>query len=54
MTQFFEITGKFDRESDCQKLLYAPLPQQLTHRETTLYRVEYEGDEAALGIFDGI
>jgi hypothetical protein len=51
VTQFFEIIGKFDRESDCQKLLYAPLPQRLTYRETTVYRVDYEGDEAALKAF---
>lgn len=53
MTQYFEILGKFDRESDCQKLLYAPLPHPLTHRETTLYRIDYEGDEASLTSFVG-
>lgn len=51
MTQFFEILGKFDRESDCQKLLYAPLPHKLTYRETTLYRVDFEGDTSALETF---
>ena len=53
MTQSFEILGKFDRESDCQKLLYAPLPQPLTYRETTVYRMEYEGDESAVKEFVG-
>ena len=43
----FEILGKLDHESDCQKLLYAPLPNHLTYRETQCYRVEHEGDAAA-------
>ena len=30
MTRSFEILGRFDHESDCQKLLYAPLSQRLT------------------------
>lgn len=51
MTQSFEILGKFDRESDCQKLLYAPLSQKLTYRETQLYKVDFEGDTAALEAF---
>lgn len=51
MTQSFEILGKFDHESDCQKLLYAPLAQKLTFRETNLYKVDYEGDAAALEAF---
>jgi len=51
MTQSFEILGKFDHESDCQKLLYAPLTQKLTFRETNLYKVDYEGDAAALQAF---
>lgn len=51
MTRSFEILGRFDHESDCQKLLYAPLSQRLTYRETTLYQVEFEGDEKALEAF---
>ncbi len=51
MTQLFEILGQFDHESDCQKLLYAPLPQKLTYRETTAYKVDFEGDAAALEAF---
>lgn len=53
MTRLFEILGKFDHESDCQKLLYAPLPQKLTYRETTVYKVDFEGDAAALEAFVG-
>lgn len=53
MTQLFEILGKFDRESDCQKLLYAPLPHKLTYRETTVYKVDFEGDAPALAAFVG-
>ena len=51
MIHFFEILGQFDHESDCQKLLYAPLPQKLTYRETLVYKVEFEGDVAALEAF---
>lgn len=47
----FEILGKFDHESDCRKLLYAPLSKPLTCRETQCYRVEHEGDAAAAGAF---
>lgn len=51
MTRFFEILGRLDHEGDCQKLLYAPPPRRLTFRETVLYKVEFEGDEAALEAF---
>ncbi len=43
----FEILGKFDSETDCQKLLYAPLTKPLTYRETQCYRVELDGDAKA-------
>ena len=51
MTQHFEITGKFDTESDCHKLLYAPLATPLKYRETQCYIVDYDGDAAALKAF---
>ena len=51
MQQTFEITGKFDRESSCNKLLYAPLDKPLTYREQQCYRIDYEGDDAALTAF---
>ena len=51
MTTTFEVIGKFDHESDCQKLLYAPLARPLKYRETQCYRVEHEGDPAALDAF---
>ncbi|MBL9115199.1 MAG: hypothetical protein JNJ83_09325 [Verrucomicrobiaceae bacterium] len=51
MTQTFEITGKFDKESDCNKLLYAPSSQPLTYRETQCYVIEFDGDAAALKSF---
>ncbi len=44
----FEITGKFDTESDCHKLLYNPLTQALKYRETQCYKIDFEGDAAAL------
>jgi hypothetical protein len=47
----FEVTGKFDSESNAQKLLYAPLPEVLTCRESQAYKVDYEGDEEALRAF---
>lgn len=51
MTQIFEILGKFDTESDCHKLLYAPHPLPLTYREGRVYKIDFEGDEAALNAF---
>ncbi|OYW76273.1 MAG: hypothetical protein B7Z37_09615 [Verrucomicrobia bacterium 12-59-8] len=51
MTQIFEILGKFDTESDCHKLLYAPHPLPLKYREGRVYKIEFEGDEAALQAF---
>ena len=47
-TRSFEILGLFDKESDCHKLLYAPVVHPWTYRETQVYTVEFEGDEAAL------
>lgn len=47
----FEVTGLFDREHACQKLLYAPIQGGCTYRETQVYHVEYEGSEAALEQF---
>lgn len=51
MTQVFEILGKFDTESDCHKLLYAPHPLPLKYREGRVYKIDFEGDEAALNGF---
>lgn len=51
MTKLFEILGKFDTDSDCHKLLYAPHPLPLKYREGRLYKIEFEGDEAALDAF---
>lgn len=47
----FEVTGKFESESNAQKLLYAPLAKPLTCRETQCYKVDYEGDAEALQAF---
>jgi hypothetical protein len=47
----FEVTGKFATESAANKLLYAPLKEALTYRETQCYKVDYEGDEEALRSF---
>jgi hypothetical protein len=47
----FEITGLFDGVSDCHKLLYAPLAESWTYRESQVYQLEYEGDESAMRAF---
>ena len=47
----FEILGKLDHESDCQKLLYAPLSKPLTYRETQCYHVEFGGDATVATAF---
>ncbi len=51
VTQIFEILGKFDTESDCHKLLYAPHPLPLKYREGRVYKIEFDGDESALKAF---
>jgi hypothetical protein len=51
LTTTFEILGKFDSESDSQKLLYAPLKIPLTYRETQCYRLDFEGDANAATAF---
>jgi hypothetical protein len=50
-TRSFEITGLFDKESDCHKLLYAPVSHPWTYRETVVYQVTFDGDEGALEAF---
>jgi hypothetical protein len=47
----YEITGKFDTESDCHKLLYNPLTLPLKYRETQCYKIDFEGDAAVLKAF---
>ncbi len=51
LTTTFEILGKFDSESDSQKLLYAPLNKTLTYRETQRYHLDFEGDATAATAF---
>jgi hypothetical protein len=46
-----EVYGKFDHAADASKLLYAPLEQKLTFRESRRYSLEYTGDGAALQEF---
>jgi hypothetical protein len=46
-----EVTGRFDRPADANHLLYTPLEQALTVRETRRYSVEYSGDREALVAF---
>lgn len=51
LTQNFEIIGKLDSESDCQKLLYAPPKTPLKYRETQCYRIDFDGNAGALEDF---
>ena len=46
-----EVIGLFDHAGDANRLLYVPLTNPLTARETRRYTVDYEGDEAALAAF---
>jgi hypothetical protein len=46
-----EVTGRFDHAGDANRLLYTPLPRELTVRETRRYLVEFTGDEGALTAF---
>jgi len=50
-TRFFEVVGLFDEESHCHKLLYAPVTQPWTYRETVVYQMTWEGEERALEEF---
>lgn len=51
MQAIFEIVGKFETRSDCHKLLYAPLTQDLKYREHVCYKIDYTGDATALKQF---
>ncbi|MBK8093967.1 MAG: hypothetical protein IPK32_18845 [Verrucomicrobiaceae bacterium] len=51
MTKTFEILGKFDTESDCHKLLYAPHPLPLKYREGRVYKLDFTGDAEKLDAF---
>ena len=46
-----EVIGRFDHPADANALLYTPLAATFTTRHTRCYRVEFEGDEAALTAF---
>lgn len=44
----FEVINRFHEAIDANKLLYTPLPDSLTYRQTRVYTAECEGDlEAA-------
>lgn len=40
-----EVVGLLDSPSDCSKLLYAPLAEPLTFRQTRRYQLDYSGPE---------
>ena len=46
-----EVVGLLDSRSDCSKLLYAPLSEPLTFRQTRRYDLEYSGTEDAAKAF---
>jgi hypothetical protein len=47
----YEITSRFDSESDAQALLYEPPARPLRFRKTMRYLFDYEGDAVALDRF---
>ena len=51
MQATFEIVGKFETQSDCHKLLYAPLSLPLKYREHVCYKIDFTGDAGALKQF---
>lgn len=48
MKAVFEITDRYLEAGDCSALLYAPLDQDLSYRQTRRYSLDFEGDEAAV------
>lgn len=46
-----EVLGKYDHAADASKLLYAPLNQPLTYRESRRYTLDYSGDDGACEAF---
>ena len=53
MKAVFEITDRYLEAGDCSALLYAPLAQDLSYRQTRRYTLDFEGDEAAAAAFVG-
>jgi len=47
----FEITDRYLEAGDCSALLYAPLDQELSYRQTRRYTLDFEGDESAASEF---
>ncbi|MCB1226764.1 MAG: hypothetical protein KDK99_13195 [Verrucomicrobiales bacterium] len=52
-TRVFEILGRYDSAGDCHKLLYAPIHEPWTYRETRVYEVVFEGDAERMTSFVG-
>ena len=46
-----EVVGLLDSPADCSKLLYAPLAEPLTFRQTRRYSLEYSGAESTAKSF---
>lgn len=46
-----EVVGLLDSPADCSKLLYAPLSEPLTFRQTRRYSLDYSGDEEVAKAF---
>ena len=54
-TLTFEVFSRFQSATDANKLLYTPIPDQLTYNHTRLYTAEVEGDtEAARAYLRGV
>ena len=52
MDTIYEICGRFEEASDCDRLLYAPSGRSLSYRESRVYRFRWNGEsEEALRAF---
>lgn len=51
MKAVFEIVDRYLEAGDCSALLYAPLDEALSYRQTRRYTLDFEGDEAAAADF---
>ncbi len=51
MKAVFEIVDRYLEAGCCSALLYAPIDEDLTYRQTRRYTLDFEGDESAAADF---